>query len=172
MYTDATMKTNNGKSSQVQTQEIQLTQAGLDELLQELQELIDVKLPAAIVRVTKAREYGDLSENSEYHSARDDQQLLQTRIDQIQDIVAKAKVVTNTKSKTVVGVGSKVSIQKVGGKSKITYEVVGEFEAEPGENKISSVSPLGKALKNKKKGDTVKVQAPGGEVEYKVLDVK
>ena len=169
MYTGATMKTNNGQNND---QEVQLTQAGLEELQQELQELIDVKLPEAIDRVTKAREYGDLSENSEYHSARDDQQLVQTRIDQIQDIIANATVVTNTRSKTVVGLGSKVVIQKKGTQTKKTYEIVGEFEAEPGDNKISSVSPLGKALKGKKKGDTAKVQAPAGEIEYKILDVK
>jgi len=166
------MKTNSKQSNQADDQIIQLTQAGLDELTQELSQLVETKLPESIVRVTKAREYGDLSENSEYHSARDDQQLIQTRIDQIQVILEKAQVVKNTHSKTVIGVGSKVTIQKVGNQTQKTYEVVGEFEAEPGESKISSVSPLGKSLMKKKKGDTVKVTAPAGVIEYKIKDVK
>jgi len=172
MYTDATMKTDNTQTNQTNDQSIQLTQAGLDELKQELQELIDVKLPEAIDRVTKAREYGDLSENSEYHSARDDQQLVQTRIDQIGEIIEKAQVIKNTRSKTVVGVGSKVTIQKKGSNTKKTFELAGEFESEPGENKISSVSPLGKSLMGQKKGDTAQVKAPSGVVEYKIIDVK
>jgi len=172
MYTDATMKTDNGQANQINGQQIQLTQAGLDELKQELKELVDTKLPEAIDRVTKAREYGDLSENSEYHSARDDQQLVQTRIDQIGEIIEKAQIITNTRSKTVIGVGSKVTILKKGSQAKKTFDVAGEFESEPGENKISSVSPLGKSLMGKKKGDTAQVQAPGGVVEYKIIDVK
>jgi len=172
MYTDATMKTDNSQSNQINDQQIQLTQAGLDELKQELQELVDIKLPEAIDRVTKAREYGDLTENSEYHSARDDQQLIQTRIDQIGEIIERASVIQNTKSKTVIGVGSKVTIQKDGTQTKKTFEVAGEFESEPGENKISSVSPLGKSLMGKKKGDIAQVQAPAGVVRYKIIDVK
>ncbi len=152
---------------------IQLTQAGFDELKEELQELIEVKLPAVIERVTKAREYGDLSENSEYHSAKEDQTLIETRIDEIEEILAHAKVVKHTTSSTKVGMGSTVVVSIAGKKAKKqTLTIVGEFESDPVSGKISSVSPLGQALMNKKKGDKVMVTAPAGEIEYTILDIK
>ena len=152
---------------------IQLTAEGLEELKKELHQLVEVKLPEAVARVAKAREYGDLSENAEYHSAREDQQLLEARIAEIEDVVSRAKVVSQTKSHTVIGMGSQVTVCIVGKKNKsMNLHIVGEFEADPTKGKISSVSPLGKALMNKKKGDKVKVKAPAGEVEYEILEVK
>jgi transcription elongation factor GreA len=151
---------------------IQLTQEGLEELQAELRELTEVKLPAVIARVAKAREYGDLAENAEYHSARDDQNLIETRISEIEDILSRAEVVKHTRSTTVVGMGSHVTVSIVGKSKKMKLQIVGEFEADPTEGKVSSVSPLGAALMNKKKGDTVTVAAPAGEVKYKVEEVK
>jgi transcription elongation factor GreA len=151
---------------------VQLTQQGLDDLQAELKELVEVKLPEAVDRVAKAREYGDLAENSEYHNARDDQALLEARISDIEEILRNARVVKNTKSHSVIGVGSTVVVSLVGKKKQMTIHIVGEFEADPSEGKISSVSPLGKALMGKKKGDQVTVKAPVGAVEYMVEDVK
>lgn len=151
---------------------IQLTAEGLAELQQELKELVDVRLPAVIDRVAKAREYGDLSENAEYSSAKEDQILVEARIEEIENIVANAEVVHQTRSTTKVGMGSTVTISLVGKKAKpMTISVVGEFQSEPGENKVSSVSPLGKALMGKKKGDKVKVEAPAGEIEYEIIEI-
>lgn len=155
------------------TDVIELTQEGLDELLQELNELQEVKLPAVIDRVAKAREYGDLSENSEYHSARDDQQLIETRIEQIEEIIRKAVVVKHTKSLKKVGIGSVVTIvKKKDKKVKKTVEICGDFEADPSNNKISSGSPMGKALIGKKKGDEAVIKAPAGEISYIVENIK
>jgi transcription elongation factor GreA len=152
---------------------VQLTKQGMEELQAELKELVEIKLPAAIDRVAKAREYGDLAENAEYHSARDDQALLETRIADIEDILKNATVVSQTKSHTVVGVGSQVSVSIVGKKGKkLQLSIVGEFEANPSEGKISAVSPLGKALMGKKKNDEVIVKAPAGDVKYLIEDVK
>lgn len=151
---------------------IQLTIEGYEELQNELQELLEVKLPAVVARVAKAREYGDLSENAEYHSAREDQNLIETRIDEIQQVLTKAQVVKQTTSHSKVGMGSKVTIAIKGQKTKKIISIVGEFEADPVEGKISSVSPLGKALMGKKKGDKVKVTAPAGDVEYEIVDIK
>ena len=165
---DATEETT---AAPIHANEIVLTQKGVDDLKAELNELKTVKLPAIIDRVAKAREYGDLSENSEYHSARDEQQLIETRIDEIVEILAKAKTVKNTTGHSKVGMGSQVTLKQ--GKSKaFSLTIVGEFEAKPGESTISSVSPLGKALMNKKKGDTVIVKAPAGETEYTIEDIK
>lgn len=152
--------------------QIELTQEGLEEIQAELQELADVKLPAVIERVAKAREHGDLSENAEYHSARDDQQLLQARIDELQNIVDNAVVVKNTKSQNKIGMGSQVTIKKVGTKKEKVVHIVGEFEADPGTNKISIGSPLGTALVSKKKGDIVVVKAPAGEIKYEIINIK
>jgi transcription elongation factor GreA len=159
--------------TQVLPKVIQLTQEGLEELKQELAELTEVRLPAVIDRVAKAREYGDLSENAEYHSAKEDQTLVETRIDEIQDILTHAQIVKHTTSSSKIGMGSTVVVSIIGKKSKKqTITIVGETEANPVEGKISSVSPLGTALMNKKKGDKVKVSAPAGEVEYTIEDIK
>lgn len=153
------------------TDRIELTKNGLEDLKEELRELKEEKLPAVIRRVAEAREYGDLSENAEYHDAKDEQRLVETRIDEIEDILAQAKVVNTTRSTTKVGVGSSVDIRKKGNKTVKTVHIVGEYEANPLENKISSASPLGKALMGKKKGDTVKVKAPSGDVEYEIVKI-
>lgn len=152
--------------------QIEITQEGLEEIKAELRELAEVKLPAIIDRVAKAREFGDLSENAEYHSARDDQQLLQARIDELQNIIDNAVVVKNTRSQSKIGMGSTVVIQKVGAKTQKTIAIVGEFEADPTANKVSIGSPLGEALVGKKKGDTVLVKAPAGEIQYEIQDIQ
>jgi len=153
---------------------IQVTQEGLEDLQRELKELVEVKLPANVDRVTKAREYGDLSENAEYQSAKEDQTLIETRIDEIENIIALAEVVQQTRSSSKVGMGSTVTVMLVSDKKNKpqVFTIAGEFEAEPGENKISSVSPLGKALMGKKKGDQVVVKAPAGEITYEILEIK
>ncbi len=157
---------NNGKT-------IELTQAGLDELKEELTELTNIKLPGVVDRVARAREYGDLAENSEYHSARDEQQLVEARIDEIQKIISNSKVVKHTTSNQKVGVGSTVVIhQKDKPKNVMTMKIVGEFEVDPGEKKMSSISPMGKALMGKKKGAEVTVEAPAGAVVYVIEGIK
>jgi transcription elongation factor GreA len=152
--------------------QIELTKEGLEEITAELRELVDIKLPAIIIRVSTAREHGDLSENAEYHSARDDQQLLQARIDELQNIVENAVVVKNTKNHNKVGMGSVVTIKKVGATTDLTIHIVGEFEADPNAKKVSVGSPLGEALMSKKKGDSVVVKAPAGEIKYEVINIK
>jgi len=151
---------------------IELTQEGLDELTAELDELQKLKLPTAIERVARAREYGDLAENSEYHNARDEQQLLAARIEEIESILSKAKLVHQTKSTQKVGMGSEVEIIEARQKKVLTVSIVGEFEADPASSKVSSVSPLGKALIGRKKGDAVTVQAPAGAVSYTIKSIK
>jgi len=147
-----------------------LTQEGLEELQAELEELKTVKLPQVVERVVAARTHGDLKENAEYHSAKEEQQLTETRISQIEDVLQRVKVVKHTTSHSQVGIGSQVTVFKKGQKSsKRTFHIVGEYEANPQEGKVSSASPLGKALFGKKKGETAVVKAPSGQVEW-VLD--
>lgn len=154
------------------TNQTELTQEGLKELQDELKQLEEVKLPEAIERVAIAREHGDLSENAEYHSARDDKELIETRIDQIKAILDNAVVVRATRSHQQVGIGSTVKLTKKGSSKVITYSLVGEYEADPTNGKVSIASPLGKALNKKKVGDTVVVAAPAGKTEYTIKDIK
>jgi transcription elongation factor GreA len=155
-------------------QKAQLTKDGRDEIEKELKELEEVKLPAVIQRVETARAYGDLSENAEYHSAKEDQDLVETRIAELKNILQNSVIVKQTHKSSSVGMGSQVVVSIKGSKSKkkITFQIVGEFEAEPQNGKISSVSPLGQALMDKKKGEVVEVEAPAGKVSYLIEEIK
>lgn len=157
-----------------QVTKTQLTKDGYEEIEKELKELEEVKLPDVIKRVENARSYGDLSENAEYHSAKEDQELIETRIADLKAVLQNSTIVKVTTKSSAVGVGSQVIVTVHAGKSKkkMTFHVVGEFEADPKTNKISSVSPLGKAILNKKKGDKVEVDAPAGKVTYEIMEIK
>ncbi len=151
----------------------QLTQEGYDEIIKEIKELEEVKLPQVIVRVETARQYGDLSENAEYHSAKEDQELTETRISDLKAILENATIVKQTSKTSAVGMGSHVTLQATAGKKKqVNYILVGEYEADPKSGKISTASPIGKALMGKKKGDKVEVKTPAGAVEYEILEIK
>lgn len=151
---------------------VQLTVEGLEELKSELNQLKEEKLPKVIARVSAAREQGDLSENADYHSAKEEQNFVETRISEITDIISRAEVVKETKGTSKVSIGSRVEVSLKGKSGKtFTYEIVGEFEADPEEGKVSSVSPLGKALLGKKKGESASVVAPAGEVIYHIEEI-
>ena len=150
-------------------QKIQFTKSGFDELKAELKGLIDTKRPAAIDRVARARGFGDLSENAEYHAAREELSFLEGRINELEDLVKKAQVVKTKKSHDKIGVGCKVTVELSG--NEHIYELVGEWEADPVKKKISHTSPLGQALMGKIKGDDVEFEAPAGKVIYKVKKI-
>lgn len=147
---------------------IQFTANGLDELKVELADLQISKLPAAIDRVARARDFGDLSENAEYHAAKEELSFIEGRIEELENIVAKAYVV-DKKDTSTVDIGCRVTVELSG--KEHTYDVVGEWEADPMKKKISHTSPLGQALVGKKKGETVEFQAPAGKVVYKIKKI-
>lgn len=152
-------------------QRVQMTPVGYRQLVDELEQLEKVQLPEAIDRVAKAREFGDLSENAEYHSAKDDLSALEGRIDELKDIITRVTVVDAKKSgDEEVTIGSKVHIEVNGNEHEFT--IVGEWEADPAEKKISHESPLGKALMGRKVGDIVEVEAPAGKIAYAIKGVK
>jgi len=147
-----------------------LTQVGYDELIAELKEIKDTKLPVAIERVATARSFGDLSENSEYHAAREDLSFLEGRMSELEALVSRAKVIKAKKGKqSKVSVGSTVNVYI--GKVKHVYQIVGEWEANPSEKKISEGSPLGKALIGKEIGEEIEIDAPAGKIKYRVADI-
>lgn len=150
---------------------IQFTKGGLTEIQAELAELKDGKLASAIERVARARDFGDLSENAEYHAAKEELSFIEGRIEELENIINKAFVVEKGKGKgnSAVDIGCRVTVE-VGGKEH-TYDIVGEWEADPLKKKISHTSPLGLALLGKKKGDAVEFEAPAGKVIYKIKKI-
>lgn len=155
--------------NQTQNQKIELTQEGYDEVVKELEEL-RAKHQPAVDRVALARSYGDLSENAEYHAAREDLSFLVARIEELEAVLGQAKVLKKPQSQSTVKLGSKVIVKVE--KKKITYQVVSAWEADPVESKISSESPLGKALLGKKLGEKIKITIPAGEQTYEILEIK
>lgn len=149
---------------------VYLTKDGLEELKNELHDLVGKKRPSLIKRVAKARDFGDLSENTEYANSREELSFVEGRIEELEDIIARAKVIQDDNgAHKMIKLGSKITV-KVNGESHV-YMVVGEWEADPMEKKISHDSPLGKALLGKKEGETVEVDAPAGKISYMVSKI-
>lgn len=148
---------------------IYLTKEGLDELKKEHEELIKVKRPDVLERVSQARSMGDLSENAEYVAAREELSFIDGRIDELEELIKQAVLIQETHSKGQVKLGSTVTVNIKG--KKDVFTVVGEWEADPHEKKISHESPLGKALLGKKVGEKVEVEAPAGIVIYTIASV-
>ena len=148
---------------------IQFTQAGLGEIHAELIQLKGVKLTAAIERVARARDFGDLSENAEYHAAKEELSFIEGRIEELEDIVLRAEVVNGKNKNDAVDIGCKVTVSVKG--KEHTYEIVGQWEADPLKQKISHTSPLGQALVGKKKGEKVEFEAPAGKVVYQIKKI-
>ena len=151
---------------------VQLTKEGFQELQEELTELVEEKLPKVVKRIAVARDKGDLSENTEYQNAKEDKEIIDARISEIEEVLKRAEVVSKTRSKTQIGLGSEVVITSVDKGNKMKITLVGEFEGDVDEGKISVVSPIGRALLGKKQGDEVAVEAPMGEIIYVVKSVK
>ncbi len=148
---------------------IQLTQNGLDALKNELNELLTVKRPFLVDRLSNARAQGDLSENSDYQNAKEELGFLEGRIDELTDVIKNAKVVKDSGNGNLVGMGTKVTVRVNGIKN--TFEIVGEWEADMLKKKISHASPLGSALVGKKVGEKIEVEAPVGKILYEVVAI-
>ncbi len=152
-----------------QHHQVVLTKEGLEELKKEYEELVNVKRPQAVQRLSEARDLGDLSENSEYAAAKQDLAFMDGRIAELEEILNSAKIVTSH-SRRNVSVGSKVTVHIRGRKEVFT--VVGEWEADPSQKKISHESPLGKALIGKSVGEEVEVDAPAGKIKYEIIAIE
>ena len=145
----------------------QITSEGKTELETELIEL-KARRGAVAEKIAEARDFGDLSENAEYDSAREEQGLLETRIAEIEDILNNADIIKSG-PKALVGLGSKVDLQM--GDKVVTYTNVGPVEANPLEGKISNESPIGLALFGRKVGDDAKISTPKGDVNYLITQI-
>ncbi len=157
----------------MQNKKIYLTPEGLTDLKKEYSELKDTKRPQVVQRVSEAREMGDLSENAEYAAAREELSFIDGRIEELEEILKQVAIITDDAAKdgkNNIKLGSKVTVKH--GKTQTVYTVVGEWEADPAEKKISHESPLGKALLGKNVGEIVEVAAPMGKIEYTIIDIK
>ena len=141
------------------------------ELEEELEELKTVKRKEILEKLKFAKSLGDLSENTEYQAAREEQARVEDRVNQIKNLL-KTAVVVKKRPHTVGEIGSTVTVKKTGDKEKQTFLMVGSDEADMSQSKISNESPLGKALLDKKKGDKLEVKTPGGIVKYKILNIE
>jgi transcription elongation factor GreA len=152
---------------------IPMTAEGLAPLEAELKQLRTVDRHAVIKQISEAREHGDLSENAEYHAARERQSFIEGRISELEDIISRADVIDISKlSGKTVRFGAYVTLADVDTDEEITYQVVGPYEADLAKKKISVQSPLGRALIGKTTGDNVEVTTPGGGKAYEVIGVK
>ncbi len=153
--------------------EVFLTKEGKIEKEKYLQYLQTERRQEVIEKLKAAREFGDLSENSEYDAAREEQRTLEAEIEKIEETLRKAKIVDSKDIKTdVVGVGTIVKLYDEEFDEEVEYSIVGSLECSPNKGLISNESPLGKSLMGKKVGDKVDVCAPGGTITMKVLSIR
>lgn len=157
----------------MEEREIILTVEGYNKLEDELKNLRGPKKMEVAERIKLSREFGDISENSEYDDAKNEQALLEARILEIENMLRVAKVVDDDDVSTrTAGVGTLVTVHDYEFDEEIDFGIVGATEVNIAENKISNESPVGKALIGKKKGEEVEVETPGGVVKYKIMSIK
>ena len=152
--------------------EIFLTKEGLAELQAELDDLKQNVRPEVIGQIKEARAQGDLSENAEYHAARDRQGQVEARIKELEYLIDNATMIDEDKKSNTVQVGSTVEIKYIADNETETYYIVGSTEADPFENKISNESPIAVAIIGKKVGETVSIESPNGNYDIKIVSIK
>ena len=151
---------------------IPMTREGYDKLKVELDRLRNAEMIEVTKRVATARDLGDLSENAEYHAAREDQGMLQARVNELSDRLARATIVDmSTLPKGTIAFGSKVRVKDLDEGEEETFEFVGPGQENPDKGRILTSSPIGQGLIGKKKGDTVEIPVPRGTIRFKVLEI-
>lgn len=154
-------------------EKIPMTATGLAQLEEELKTLKGVERPAVIRAIAEAREHGDLSENAEYHAARERQSFIEGRISELEDIVSRAQVIdTSQLSGDTVRFGATVTLADEDSDEEVVYQIVGAHEADIKQGRLSVHAPLARALIGKHLGDSVEVNSPGGSKSYEIVDVK
>lgn len=153
--------------------EMLLTQEGYDKIIAEHEELVSVRRKEVAERLKEAISYGDLSENAEYDSAKNEQAELEERIDKLEDMMKRARIVSEADMKgDVVSVGLTITVKDVGMDEEEVYTIVGATESDPFNGKISNESAVGKGLLGHKVGDVVDVEVPDGFIKYEILKIE
>ena len=154
-------------------EELLLTKEGYDKIVAEHDELVSVKRAEVAARIKEAISYGDISENAEYDSAKNEQAELEERIHQLEEMLRKAKIVSEEEMKgDKVNIGLKVTVKDTDTGDKEVFSIVGATESDPFNGKISTESSVGKALIGKKKGETVAIEVPDGIINYKIMKIE
>jgi transcription elongation factor GreA len=156
-----------------QMDKIPMTLDGLQRLEAELKQLKTVERPGVIRAIAEARDHGDISENAEYHAARERQSFIEGRVAELEDKIARAEVIDVSKlSGKVIKFGAKVTLADEDTDEESTYQIVGPDEADIDEGRLSVTSPLARALIGKQTGDSVEVTTPGGSKAYEITRVR
>ena len=154
-------------------EKVPMTRQGLDTLEEEFKRLRNEERPAVIKAIAAAREHGDLSENAEYHAARERQSFIEGRLAELEDVISRADVIDVSKlSGTIVRFGANVMVADEDTDEEITYQIVGTHEADLDQGRLSVTSPLARAMIGKTVGDSVEVNTPRGPKGYEICDVK
>ena len=154
-------------------EKIPFTTEGLEKLKQELDYLVKVERPDNISAIEEARSHGDLSENAEYHAAKEKQSFLEGRINELQDVIGRSEVIDIEAGPTDrVVFGRVVLLYDTQTDKEISYQLIGPYESDPENGKISVTSPLGQALIGKEEGDEVRAKTPGGIQEFEVVEIR
>ena len=151
---------------------IPFTQAGLEVLKTELTKLKSIERPAVTKAIAEAREHGDLSENAEYHAARDRQSFIEGRVAELEDVTSRADVIDPTKlTGQTVTFGTRILVADEDTDQESTYSIVGPYEADLSRGLISTSSPIARSLIGKRVGDSVEVNTPGGRKSYEIIEI-
>ena len=153
-------------------EKIPMTRAGHAQLDEELRELKAVERPAVIRAIAEAREHGDLSENAEYHAAREKQSFIEGRIKELEAVISRAEVIDTSKLSGSIKFGARVTVVDEDTDEEKTFQLVGEQEADLERGLLNVRSPLARALIGKDEGDSVEVTTPGGEKSYEILSIR
>ena len=153
-------------------EKVPMTAAGYEKIQEELRQLKSIERPAVIKQIAEAREHGDLSENAEYHAARERQSFIEGRVGELEDRISRAEIIDLSKlSGDSVKFGARVTLVDEDTDEEVTYQIVGQYEADVGQGLLSITSPLARALITKHVGDSVEVTTPGGSKAYEIVAV-
>ncbi len=160
------------REQQPMSNSIPMTKAGADALKRDLKRLKSVERPRIVLEISTARDHGDLSENAEYHAAKEKQSHIEGRIQMLEDRLARAEIIDVTRlSGERVVFGATVKLEDTDSGAKTQYTIVGEHEADLKKGRIGITSPIARGLIGREVGDTVKIRTPGGEREYEILEL-
>lgn len=149
-----------------------ITKEGLEKLRRELQNILTVERPKNIKAIEEARSHGDLSENAEYHAAKERQGMLEAKINELEMAINRSEVIEIDKENVdKVYFGVTAELRNMLTDEKVVYQLVGPYESDPDSGKISLASPLGKALIGKEEGDEIKLKTPGGVQEFEIMEI-
>jgi transcription elongation factor GreA len=152
---------------------VPITREGLERLKRELQNILTTERPRNIKAIEEARSHGDLNENAEYHAAKERQSFLEAKINKLEMAINRAEVIEIDEEQIErISFGKTVELRNIDSNENLIYRLVGPYESDPDDGKISVISPLGKALIGKEEGDIIKVTTPGGIQQFEILEIR